>query len=157
MPTASYPGVHVQEIPSGTRTIAGVDTSTALFIGWAARGPLDEAIRVKSFADFASTYGGLDARSLLGYSLTHFFDNGGHDAYVLRVAHAGDDGLVLDPAGPNAADFNSAVRASVGAGSVTDRIDLYNLVCVPGLADGATVAAVQQECRRRREIGRAHV
>ena len=40
-------------------------------------GPLDEAIRVKSFADFASTYGGLDARSLLGYSLTHFFDNGG--------------------------------------------------------------------------------
>jgi uncharacterized protein len=65
----------------------------------------------------------------------------------------GDEGPVLDPSGPSpgaGADFNSAVRASVGAGSVTDRIDLYNLACVPGLADGATVAAVQHECRRRR-------
>jgi phage tail sheath protein FI len=71
---------------------------------------------------------------------------------VIQLA-AGADGPVLDPAGPDpgsGADFNNAVQASVGPGTATDRIDLYNLVCVPGLTHGATVAAVQRVCRRRR-------
>ena len=42
MPIApTYPGVYVQEVPSGVRTIVGVSTSTALFVGGCADGPLD--------------------------------------------------------------------------------------------------------------------
>lgn len=34
MPVAlSYPGVYIEEVPSGVRTITGVATSIALFIG----------------------------------------------------------------------------------------------------------------------------
>src|SRR5262245_34419702 len=87
MPVAlSYPGVYIEEIPSGVRTIAGVATSIGLFIGWATKGPVDEATRIFSFADFEREYGGLDHRSFLGYAVRQFFENGGSDAYVLRIA-----------------------------------------------------------------------
>ena len=87
MPAALLqPGVYVEEIPNGVRTITGVATSIALFIGWAPRGPEDRALRMSSFAEFERNYGGLDRRSLLGYSVRHFYDNGGTDAYVIRIA-----------------------------------------------------------------------
>lgn len=34
--TLTYPGVYIEEVPSGARTISGVSTSIALFIGRAA-------------------------------------------------------------------------------------------------------------------------
>jgi hypothetical protein len=79
----------VEEVPSGVRTIAGVGTSVAAFVGWAAQGPTARATRVLGFQDFVRAYGGLDRRSLLGYAVQHFFANGGTDAYVVRLA-AGD-------------------------------------------------------------------
>ena len=82
----TYPGVYIEEVPSGVRTITGVPTSIALFIGWASRGPKDRAVRIASFPDFENEFGGLYIGSYLGYSVKHFFDNGGADAYVLRIA-----------------------------------------------------------------------
>ena len=82
----SYPGVYIEEVPSGVRTITGVATSTVLFIGWAARGASDSATRLTSFADYERHFGGLDSRTLLGHAVKHFYDNGGADAYVLRIA-----------------------------------------------------------------------
>jgi phage tail sheath protein FI len=35
----TYPGVYIEEIPSGVRTIVGVATSVAAFIDFFARGP----------------------------------------------------------------------------------------------------------------------
>lgn len=141
----SYPGVYVEEISGGVRTIEGVATSIALFAGWTPRGPDDAARRVDSFADFEREFGGLDARSRLGYAVQHFFANGGRTAWVMRIAAA--KGRALVPAGPG---FRRALLRRFGPGSATDRIDLYNLVCVPGLTDAATLATLQAECRRRR-------
>jgi uncharacterized protein len=94
MPQAlTYPGVYVEEVPSGVRTIAGVATSIGLFIGWAARGPIDAATRIFSFADFERTYGGLHLDSPLGYAVKQFFENGGSDAYVIRVVPPDDSSL----------------------------------------------------------------
>ena len=84
--TTTYPGVYVQEIPSGVFTITGVATSIAAFVGWAPQGPVDSAGLVLSWSDFSRQYGGLDARSMLGYSVSQFFNNGGQQAYVIRVA-----------------------------------------------------------------------
>jgi Bacteriophage tail sheath protein len=84
--TPTYPGVYIEEISSGVRTITGVATSTAAFVGWAPKGPVDHAQRVLSWQDYERAYGGLDARSLLGYAVYHFFNNGGQDAYVVRLA-----------------------------------------------------------------------
>jgi hypothetical protein len=40
--TLSYPGVYIEEIPSGVHTITGVATSIAAFVGAALRGPTDD-------------------------------------------------------------------------------------------------------------------
>jgi phage tail sheath protein FI len=81
----SYPGVYVEEIPSGVRTITGVATSITAFVGWARKGPTDAATRILSWPDFARTFGGFDSRSLLGYAVSQFFANGGQQAYIVRV------------------------------------------------------------------------
>lgn len=92
----SYPGVYVEEIPSGVRTITGVATSIAAFVGWAPMGPTDRAELVLSWADFVRKFGGLDARSLLGHAVSHFFVNGGQRAYIVRLA--ADTGADADKA-----------------------------------------------------------
>ena len=83
--TLTYPGVYIEEVSSGVRSIAGVATSVAAFVGWSARGDTDRATFVQSWQDYERSFGGLDPRSLLGYSVMHFFNNGGQQAYVIRL------------------------------------------------------------------------
>ena len=45
----SYPGVYVQEIASGVRTVAGVPTSIAAFVGRASRGPVNAPVSCFNF------------------------------------------------------------------------------------------------------------
>jgi len=116
-----------------------------LFIGWAPRGPTDRALRLTSFSDYERGYGGLDPGSWLGYSVRHFYDNGGSDAYVLRIA--ADDGAVTGPADPA---FRTTLAALFDTGGAADRIDLFNILCVPGLVDAATVEIMQRRARERR-------
>ncbi len=85
MPQYTYPGVYIEEIPSGVRTITGVATSIAAFVGWAKKGPTDKAQRILSWQDYERQFGGLDIGSPLGYAVYSFFANGGRDAYVIRL------------------------------------------------------------------------
>ena len=55
--TLSHPGVYIQEIPSGVRTIAGVSTSVAAFLGAAPRGPVNKAVRIFSFSVYERALG----------------------------------------------------------------------------------------------------
>lgn len=82
----TYPGVYVQEIPSGVRTVAGVATSVAAFVGTFPRGLLDEAVQLFGLADFEREYGGVSASSDTSYAIQQFFLNGGTECNVVRVA-----------------------------------------------------------------------
>ena len=84
--TLTYPGVYIEEIPSGVRTISSVATSIAAFAGWAPKGPTDAAYMVNSWADFDRLFGGLHASSYLSYGVYHFFLNGGQQAHIVRLA-----------------------------------------------------------------------
>jgi phage tail sheath protein FI len=84
--TFSYPGTYVEEIATGARPIEGVGTSIAAFVGLAPRGLIDRAKRIARFHEFVRDFGDLDARSFLGYSVQHFFANGGREAYIVRLA-----------------------------------------------------------------------
>ncbi len=87
MPVAlSYPGVYIEELPSGVRTITGVATSITAFVGYTRQGPPDKAVNCYSFADFERSHGGLDRDSPLSYAVRQFFTNGGTHAIVVRVA-----------------------------------------------------------------------
>jgi phage tail sheath protein FI len=249
-----YPGVYIEEVPSGVRPIIGVATSITAFIGWAPKGPTDAAYRVTSWADFERLYGGMDARSYLGYAVYHFYQNGGSQAYIVRLAaddaqlatatlgdlvltatgpgewgtnyrvavragtggvfgldvirvnpddpndrsvvesfenlslqsthprfaelalnqdsqivnatvngvtdptddeqplSGGADGTVLEPDGANSADFITAMNGNAnnkGVPGLAD-VDLFNLLCVPGLTNRPALADLQKLCRDRR-------
>ena len=112
MPSAlTYPGVYIEEIPSGVRTITGVATSITAFVGSALRGPLDASpespVRVQSFAGFERTFGGLSRAHPMSYAVDQFFRNGGGDALIVRVANGG-------AAATGAADVLNLIASSSG-------------------------------------------
>jgi len=90
MVTVSYPGVYVQEVPSGVHTITGVATSIAAFFGRSARGPLNKAVRLLSLKDFSRNFHGPHPQSDLAKSVEQFFANGGTDCYVVRLAQGAE-------------------------------------------------------------------
>ena len=85
----TYPGVYIEEIPSGVRTIAGVATSVAAFVGYFKRGLMDKAVQIFSMADFEREFGGLISKSEASYAVQQFFLNGGKEAWIVRTAQAG--------------------------------------------------------------------
>ena len=86
--TLTYPGVYVEEIPSGVHTITGVATSITAFIGAADRGPIDEAFVINSFGDFERNFGGLSLKSTMSFAVRDFYLNGGSKAVIVRVTNA---------------------------------------------------------------------
>lgn len=92
--TVTYPGVYIQELPSGVRVIPGVPTSITAFVGRARRGPTDSPTRVQGLGEYVRRFGDLWGESTMGYAVTHFFANGGSDALIIRV-HA-PSSLVVD-------------------------------------------------------------
>ena len=134
MPVAvSYPGVYVEEIPSGVRTITGVATSIAAFVDFFPQGPLGDAnnpvghnaVQIFSFADFERQFGGLDTRSEASYAIQQFFLNGGSSAYVVRVSSATNP---AEPAsielGDGTSAFLQATAISAGAWGNNLRVDV---------------------------------
>lgn len=83
--TYTYPGVYIEELPSGQNTITGVATSIAAFIGWTNQGPVGEAVMVESWLEYESLFGGLISGVYLGYAVYQFFQNGGSQAYIVRL------------------------------------------------------------------------
>lgn len=85
--TPTYPGVYVQEVPSGVRTIAGVSTSIAMFIGAAKKGPMFEPVRCTNYTDFVRAFSADTSAGQLPNYVKLFFLNGGTDCYVMRIAN----------------------------------------------------------------------
>jgi uncharacterized protein len=126
MPAAlTYPGVYIQEVPSGVRTITGVATSITAFVGRAAAGPTDEPTMLTSFADYERRFGGLDVASPMSYAVRDFYLNGGTMALIVRVVHddastatitlqgvgSPSDDLVLDASSPG--EWGNRLSAAV--------------------------------------------
>ncbi len=82
----SYPGVYIQEIPSGVRTIAGVSTSVALILGRAIQGPLNKPIQCLSFSDYERNFSRDSSLGEMTQQTKLFFSNGGSQCYVMRLA-----------------------------------------------------------------------
>jgi hypothetical protein len=93
MPEYLAPGVYVEEI-AGPRTIQGVGTSTAAFVGPCRFGPTSGRPELlTSYLDFARIYGdmndlnigGVSTPNYLALGVKGFFDEGGTSLYVSRV------------------------------------------------------------------------
>lgn len=147
------PGVHIDEIQSAP-AIAVVPTSVAAFVGWAAEGPENAPGLVASFAQFQQLYGGLSPGSLMSYAVMQFFENGGGQAYIVRLTPgSGGEGP------PGGTVFHEALNADgsqVGANGapigvrLLDLVPRFNLLCVPGETDPVTLGDLQGYVRARR-------
>jgi hypothetical protein len=85
MVTVTYPGVYIQELPSGGHTIVGVSTSNTAFVDYFLRGPVSTPTRVASFAEFQRVFGGLCLDSEGSYAVYQYFMNGGQIATIVRL------------------------------------------------------------------------
>lgn len=100
MPEYLAPGVYVEEVSFRQKTIEGVSTSTAGFIGPTRFGPIfGPPPLLTSFLDFERIYGGLDQLDFEGTVVTNhlahgvraFFENGGSRLYVARAFEHTDE------------------------------------------------------------------
>jgi phage tail sheath protein FI len=144
--TPTYPGVYIEEISSGVRTIVGVATSVTAFIGRAKTGAVNRAKTINTYGDFEREFGGLWADSSLGYAVRDFYLNGGSQAIIVRLFHpffateaereeAFEAAQSVADAANTAADAVSA-NATAAAQSVVDAID------AAVEAEGATPEAI---------------
>lgn len=79
------PGVYVEEVDRGPKPIQGVSTSVAAFIGFAEKGPLNEATLVTNWTQFVETFGGFVSGAFMPYSVYGYFNNGGNSCFVVRL------------------------------------------------------------------------
>lgn len=172
MPTLLHPGVFVREIPGGSRSIEGVPTSIAIFVGETERGPLT-VTRINGRTQYTTLFGGyrrrrtgqLDPASerlLLPYSLDGFFSNGGTSAYILRMCDgfniANPNTTVVaarpEPGGGPAAFLQAsspgawANSLSVTAALSTDNDAAHIRLAVFYIAPGSTTPALVEEFDR---------
>lgn len=82
------PGISVIEAPAGEEPIPLRPEAVTAFIGPAPRGPAHIPVAIGSVAEFRRRFGSPSRRSRLEWVLTQFFDNGGQQAVVVRVAPA---------------------------------------------------------------------
>jgi phage tail sheath protein FI len=106
MPEYLAPGVYVEEVSFRQKSIEGVSTSVAAFIGPVRYGPVgDTPELLTSFSDFTRIYGGIDNLEFDGdevvnyvaHAVQAFFTNGGQRLYVTRVYDPAEDASPGEP------------------------------------------------------------
>lgn len=154
-PTLTYPGVYVQEVPSGVRPIAGVSTGTALFIGPSSRGPLQDPTLVLSHDEYVDLFGDDATVSEMSRQVKLFFLNGGTVAYAMRIAHnptaatvtlldeAMQPSLDITASNPGVAGENIRIRVSYGTAAPDKTFDME--IFRWEFAPGGTRTAAQVE------------
>jgi hypothetical protein len=120
----SYPGVYIEEIPSAVRTITGVPTSIAAFVGTAPRGPDSTAVSVGSLIDYERTFGRIDA-SPMNMTVGLYYQNGGSEALIVRVVGKDEQAATLTLPKQKGAAAPKLAALSKGAwgGNLLARVD----------------------------------
>lgn len=184
--TLTYPGIYVEEIPSGVRTVTGVATSITAFVGRAPRGPVSQPVTINSYADYERVFGGLSPDSTMGFAVRDFFLNGGGQAVIVRLfrpAFASEEartaaataaqevataaGAAVAAPGATAATVAAAARTQAGnaANNEEPRLSAADVVAdaaeaaavLPGATPASVQAAADAAVAQAAPIGRARL
>ncbi len=145
---------HLQGVAAAA--IERVPTGVAAFVGRTLKGPLNRPVTVTSFAEFQQHFGGLWQPSTLSYAVEQFFENGGREARIVRVANgarpptltlpAGKGQLRLSALNPGSREY---LRASVDYDGLTPaEHERFNLV-VQRVRNAGSELVEDQEIYRR--------
>ena len=92
-------GVELAQQSRDCHAIERVPTGVAAFVGRTLKGPVGHALAVRSFVEFQQHFGGLWQPSTLSYAVEQFFENGGREAHIVRVANGARPPTITLPAG----------------------------------------------------------
>jgi hypothetical protein len=155
VPERSLEGIQVVATPIPEQPIARTSAQLTAFVGRTLRGPINRPVIVRSFADFQQEFGGLWQPSPLSYAVEHFFDQGGRNAVIVRVANAaqpvtvslrcGRETLQLEARAPGTREF---LRASIDYDNIDqeDR-ERFNLVVQRVRSPGSERIEAQESFR----------
>ncbi|WP_405059087.1 phage tail sheath family protein [Kribbella sp. NBC_01505] len=115
MPTYLSPGVYVEEVEAGSRPIEGVGTSTAAFVGFAAKGPVNTPTLVTNWTQFTQVFGDFVEGSYLAHAVYGYMTNGGSACYVVRIGSGGDNKSV----GQRSKQVSAPAETTLGSYRVT--------------------------------------
>lgn len=127
-----YPGVYMEEVASGARSIQAVGTSTAAFVGQApnASAHLNEAFAINNWSQFVKEF--VPAENAVSTPLSHavagFYQNGGSRCYVVNIS-----------AGDAVAGVEKPRRTGL---KLLEELDDISIVAAPGYADPASYEAL---------------
>jgi phage tail sheath protein FI len=138
MPEYLRPGIHIEDVSFRPKSIEGVNTRVAGFIGPTHCGPVGgKPTLLTSFADFERIYGEIGPLNfggkLLENHMSHaaraFFENGGQELYVARVHEPGttDDGAL-----PSAAAYEGQDAGDRTGLKVFEALDEISIIAAPG-------------------------
>lgn len=158
-------GIDIAEHSGADHAIERAPTSIAAFVGRCLKGPLSHPVCVGSFTEFSQMFGGLWQPSTLSYAVEQFFENGGREAWIVRVANGARPPTLTLPAGagqlrltalnPGSREY---LRASVDYDGIGDtEPDRFNLVLQRVRSAGSELIEEQEIFRRlsvRPESGR---
>lgn len=144
-----------ETLPGGRSGVYPIPLSretTVGFIGRTERGPIDEPVRIGSFAEFYQVFGGHVDDSFMSHSVQDFFLHGGTAAVIVRVANRATRGEIRCPAGGDelmlAARYPGSqeiLRVSIDYDGIDDGDETrFNLVVQRLRRGGATVIADQE-------------
>ncbi|XXF77106.1 phage tail sheath subtilisin-like domain-containing protein [Myxococcaceae bacterium GXIMD 01537] len=139
MPNYLTPGIYMEEVSTGTRSIQGVGTTTAAFVGRAPNpgARLHEAVPINGWAQFLKEYTkpgsqGTDlARAVYG-----FFENGGRRCFVVNI---GDSRSIVGD-----------VRKREGLAAL-EEVDEVAMIAAPGYSDPASHDALLSQCEKLKD------
>jgi phage tail sheath protein FI len=157
VPETRVTGIELAEESLTTEpAIERVPTGVAAFIGRTLKGPVNQPVSLASFAQFQQIFGGLWQPSTLSYAVEQFFENGGRQALIVRVANGARPPTITLPAGnrvlrlialnPGSREY---LRASVDYDGIgTGEPDRFNLV-IQRVRSAASELVEDQEIFRR--------
>ena len=149
-------GVELAQQSRTEHAIERVPTGVTAFVGRTLKGPVNQALTVRSFSEFQQHFGGLWQPSTLSYAVEQFFENGGRAARIVRVANGARPPTVTLPAGqtelrlialnPGSREY---LRASVDYDGLTgSERDRFNLVVQRVRTAGSELVEDQEIYRR---------
>ena len=156
---AAEPAGAGQSAPGAAGSVAPIErlaTAVTAFVGRALKGPVNAPTLVDSCGEFQQQFGGLWQPATLGYAVEQFFENGGRQALIVRVANgaraptlglpAGNGELLLQGRNPGTREY---LRASVDYDGIAPAdTDQFNLVLQRLRAPGTELIEEQEILRR---------
>jgi phage tail sheath protein FI len=144
MTTMAAPGVYTNIRSSGNKPMEAAGTSIAGFIGQSAKGAVNKAVFVASWAQYEKEFGSFADSKYLSHAVYGFFANGGGGCYICNIG-AEVEGESSESLTAKLMGEDRGPGARTGINTFNDREDI-GIVLAPGFTNPEAHAVIVNHC-----------